>query len=286
MQINIMKKKYYDLYLIKSYKIFIMNKKKYPEKSIYSSCDFSYRHYKEILNLLKKQKYKFCFFSNRPGSFNLNNKTVYLRHDIDFSPKMALSMAKLEYQKNISSTYFIRLAGSFYNVFEPKNAKIIQEITSYGHQLGLHFEGDIEVNLFGKDFPSVKIIEQAVEKQIKTLQKYFKTSTIISFHCPHLASFVIDKQFKNFISTYSPDFFSKTKYLSDSAGTWQKGCACRWLTTDKLPANLHLLIHPFWWGRTNLNANDFYYQKLQEKFKELDLISAKENPYYKRRFLK
>ncbi|RJQ38236.1 hypothetical protein C4559_02060 [Candidatus Microgenomates bacterium] len=247
-----------------------------------SKCNFSYEHYIEILNLLKKRNYKFSFFSQKP---NLKNKKIYLRHDVDFSLDTALQLAKIESGEQINSVYFIRLAGPFYNIFKTENVKILNEIISLGHQIGLHFEGDSGIDLYGKSIPKKEAIEYAVEKQIKTLKTYFKVSKIISFHCPHLAKSIINKSFKNFISTYSYDFFGKTKYLSDSTGNWREGCVCNLLKSDKTPNNLQLLMHPIWWGRKNkLNSDKHYYKNLWKLFKELDSASAREHPFYKKRY--
>ena len=68
-------------------------------------CNFSLDHYFEVLEYAKKTHqivpvkdfYK----------LKKENKFLILRHDIDLSIDIALEMAKLESQHNISSTYFV-----------------------------------------------------------------------------------------------------------------------------------------------------------------------------------
>lgn len=173
-----------------------------------NKCDFSFRHYKEILEMLKKQGYEFCFF-NSPSS---RTKRVYLRHDIDYSPERALEIAKIEKQLGVSSTFFVRLNSPFYNM-RPK------EIADLGHQIGLHFE------------------KGEIKKQLEALG-----TKIVSFHRP--SESVINKKFNGFISTYEPRFFRDIKYFSDSKGVWREGCICQ---QESLPSILHINMHPIWW---------------------------------------
>ena len=42
-------------------------------------CDFTLRHYENILKSAKRKGFKFAFFIER----NPSQKTIYLRHDID-----------------------------------------------------------------------------------------------------------------------------------------------------------------------------------------------------------
>jgi len=236
-------------------------------------CDFSLRHYQEILDLFKERGYKFCFFSEAPDK---KTKKVYLRHDIDYSPETALRLAQIEYQKKIHSTYFIRLSAPFYNIFESKNAKIIKKIINLGHQIGLHFE----INL------SKKTIEREITNQIKVIQLYFDIEKIVSFHRP--PKYILNQKFKNFISSYEAKFFKEIKYLSDSCGhesLWKEGCVCQWLKSQSCPRDLQILIHPIWWGRKEKDPNKYLHQYLKGKVKYLDNSLAKNLKIYKKKFL-
>ena len=57
-------------------------------------CDFSLRHYKEVLEYAKK-RYSFLTFSEFSKSKKKTN-IILLRHDIDYSIDKALEIAKLE----------------------------------------------------------------------------------------------------------------------------------------------------------------------------------------------
>ena len=97
---------------------------------------FNLEGYTALLKFIKKSKLKFSFFSD-----NLNSgRKIILRHDIDFCPIRALHIAKLENKLSISSTYFFLINTEFYNLQFDDNKKILIEILSLGHQIGLHFD--------------------------------------------------------------------------------------------------------------------------------------------------
>lgn len=246
--------------------------KKKEKKFETHGCDFSFRHYQEILSLLKKGGYKFCFFQEKPDQ---KIKKVYLRHDVDFSLEKALQLARIEEKEGVYSTFFIRLSAPFYNIFDPTFNKIIKEIKSLGHQIGLHYEGTL-------DGGSVK--EKEIEKDIQILQNRFNAERVISFHRPSM--FVLGKRFKKFVSAYQPEFFYKIKFLSDSKGIWKEGCICKWLNRLSLPENMQILIHPIWWGKKEKDVNLHLQQWLKGKFKYLDDSLAKDSKPYKKKIWK
>lgn len=232
-------------------------------------CDFSFKHYREILNLFKKNGYKFCFFSEYP---DFMRKKVWLRHDIDFSPEYALEFARFENKAKIHSTFFVRLPCPFYNVFDLFYLKIIREISNLGHQIGLHYEGNTS---------NEKMIEKEVKKQIQILKNYFPIKKIVSFHRP--SKFILGKKFKSFINTYQPEFFKKIKYLSDSKKNWREGCVCQWLENNFPPKNFQILIHPVWWVIKERDPNLVLQIYLKEKFKYLDNQLHQDSQVYKKK---
>lgn len=65
--------------------------------------EFTYKAYMNMLDLVKEKGYIFCNYTN----YKQFDKAVILRHDIDFSLEKAIEFARLEYNKDIRSTYFI-----------------------------------------------------------------------------------------------------------------------------------------------------------------------------------
>ncbi|WP_255198808.1 hypothetical protein [Halorarius litoreus] len=69
---------------------------------------------------------------------------IVLRHDVDRKPANALDFARIEAERGIASTYYVRTVPT---VFDPD---LVREIESLGHEIGYHYEdmdradGDVE----------------------------------------------------------------------------------------------------------------------------------------------
>ncbi len=240
-------------------------------------CDFSFRHYREILNLFKEHNYKFLFFSETDNS---NKKKVYLRHDIDFSLEKALVLARIEYKENTKSSYFIRLRAPFYNIFDNNCQKIIKEILNLGHEIGIHYEG----NIYGYKTLIADLTEKDIYADFSIMKKVFNIKKIVSFHQPCIL--VLNQRLKRFINTYDAGYFKDTKYLSDSRGFWREGCVCGWLHS-KESQNFQILIHPIWWTeKSRKKTNHYLHGLLKEKFIYLDDSLTQQIQTYTKKYFK
>ena len=198
-------------------------------------CNYTYRHYEEIIEVAKREGFQFSSFLERPD----NQKRIYMRHDIDISIGNALAIAEIEKNNQVKSSFFIQLNSYFYNIFEDDNLQIIRRITSLGHYLGIHF--DMEAILYKTE---VKLEEQ-IRWQYDLLQEFFPLQKVVSFH--HPSSKVLNNEIDcgDFVSTYSPEF--QQMYVSDSNGRWKGDCPCK-LLKDANFKNIQILVHPFWWN--------------------------------------
>ena len=97
--------------------------------------EFTYEAYKNMILNLRNNEYKVVGYNN-----DFKEKTVILRHDIDFSLEKALDIAKLENQLGVFSTFFILLSTDFYNINSIKSLEILKNIIRLGGKIGLHFD--------------------------------------------------------------------------------------------------------------------------------------------------
>ena len=105
-------------------------------RDYYRFNDFTLVNYRNLLKLAL-ENYEFAFFNEK---FDFVNKTILLRHDLEFSVPIALKMAKIENSLGIRATYFIQLHGDFYNALEKRTFEQLKRIETLGHQLALHFD--------------------------------------------------------------------------------------------------------------------------------------------------
>jgi hypothetical protein len=93
--------------------------------------DFTLTNYLNFLSILKAKGYSILPKNSSDNSFQ---KTIILRHDIDDMPLNALSMAKVENKTGIRSSFFFKTRPG---IFIPK---VIQQISSFNHEIGYHYE--------------------------------------------------------------------------------------------------------------------------------------------------
>src|SRR5258708_16272287 len=63
-----------------------------------------------------------------------------LRHDVDYSTRAALVLAKQESARGIHATYFLLPNGFYYNLLDPVHADVPLRLVDLGHEVGLHYD--------------------------------------------------------------------------------------------------------------------------------------------------
>lgn len=187
--------------------------------------------YRSSLCKIREAGYRFLKFGDLQNS---NNKEIFLRHDVDLSPIMASHMAEAEAELGVHANYFFQLNAETYNGLSTDTAERIRQIQSRGHCVGLHI-----------DETMMSVEENVIHR---TLEWFSDTITpvdrVVSFHRP--SDRVVDRHYKLFISSYSPEFFLRSKYVSDARRNEEF-----WEKLDGLIASsaspIQWLTHPGWW---------------------------------------
>ena len=136
--------------------------------------DFTYSNYREFLKMAKSG-WKICDYRN----IDWAEKFIVWRHDVDYSLNCSLKLAKIEQEVGVKATYFINPHSEFYNIAELSQHRIMKEILSFGHDLGLHFDA-----AFHK-IKSEKDLHILVAKESSYLEDLFGVKpTAFSFHNP------------------------------------------------------------------------------------------------------
>jgi len=214
--------------------------KLYNMLKLQNNCNFSYNHYKEIIENLKLS-HKISTYSDS------SEQDVILRHDVDSSLEAALKMAKLENKIDATSTYFILLHSEFFNPFSLESSQTIKEILDLGHKLGLHYDESFIIK--NKLEPS-----ETIKKEIDILEQHFSaTVEAIAAHDPTPNKKISINLPDGVINAYSKKFFKDRKYLSDSAQNWREGCCCEHIENF---SELHILTHPMWWSEEGKHRNE------------------------------
>ena len=208
--------------------------------------------------------------------YNLT-KFCVLRHDIEFSIDRALTLARIENELDVTSTYTVQLRNNTYNALSQKNIEAVQEIKKLGHQIGLH-----------QNPPKMSDNEliKYIQKDIETLEHYYGFSVDrFAFHrCgsnPKLLENYVKVPDK--INCYAKEFFHyfsgdkptelRVHYLADSNHKWKYGHPLH-IDYTIYPFRMQLLTHPYSWsdgGHSNMpNFNKLIKERNNELITDMN----------------
>src|SRR5258705_3377763 len=130
-----------------------------------------------------------------------------LRHDVDYSTRAALTLAKQESQRGIHATYFLLPNGFYYNLLDPVYADVPRRLIDLGHEVGLHYD----VNLLYR-FPRERSAE-LMRLQISLLET-LSGSVVrsIAMHQPGLNGEDPLRDTSGFLNAYDDRFFREMPY--------------------------------------------------------------------------
>lgn len=202
---------------------------------------FTYEWYRTFIETVASER-RVTDFEN-----DIQSNEIAVRHDVDYSLRDALRMARLEADCGISTTYCFLVTGPFYNPLSRNAREVITEIAELGHEIGLHFS----THQYWEDEPT----EADLSDKVRTEQEILESVThddvrLISFHNP--PEWVLDRTFAGFSHTYESRFFSTVPYVADSNQRWRS----QQPFTNGIPERAQILVHPFLYGTADASVTD------------------------------
>ena len=238
---------------------------------------FTFDAYSSLLSNLHAQGYKIRSYHNWQDT----ERCVILRHDVDYSLKCSLKFAHIEADLGVSSTYFVLLTSDFYNVASPNCLRILRELQSMGHEIGLHFDEKAYNTATVEETISNILRERDILSSI--LQTPIRC---VSMHRPSKATLEADLLVPGMINSYSKKFLHEFKYLSDSRRHWREPVLD--IIHSEMYNRLHILTHAFWYheheedisvsvGRFIRTASGERYEQMTENITDIDTILGGNN---------
>lgn len=225
-------------------------------------CDFSYDYYKKLIDFTRQH------FDIRPLKDHIlfppspSERRIYWRHDVDCSLEKAVSLAKVEKDAGIQTTYMFIPTSLMYDVASSKGREALNEIMALGHEVAVHF--DIETSgITPQQTEDFEFLSEAILRQIVEFEDLLKIKTYsVSFHRPlkiflHGPSTIADR-----VNAYSAELMDF--YLSDSRGLWRQGEPTKDISDSQHTIG-QVLTHPIWWGVNHIGAEN----RLEEFYNDM-----------------
>lgn len=224
----------------------------------------TYTEYRAILRRLKDTG-KLMNFHQAMQS----EKFVILRHDVEYSIRKAVEMARIEKQERVRSTYFIQIGSPAYNALCSENIAMMREIVSLGHDIGLHYRQPD-----GWQQPDH---EAAIRRQLSILGSELGMNLdLYSVHIPKSETEYDRYRVPGALNAYGKWFFHRfgraTKpvlYISDSELKWNYGYPDA--QTLNKEDRIQILIHPYGWSDEHRDPMSTFKMLAQAKTAEINV---------------
>lgn len=201
--------------------------------------EFSLASYRDLLENFTSSGWTFETFRVMQAP-PVKQPTVIMRHDVDAELYFLKPFLEVEMQCAVKSTYFVMLESPLYNPFSPEGRRILQLITDHGHEIGLHFFGEIHADL-DKDDLELEIMRQ-IERLSHLAARHIHA---FSFHQPTTMMIDSDLTLPGVVNTYHSTTMSDFTYVSDTNMDWRSGDPKDLANSSR--TNLQILTHPLWW---------------------------------------
>lgn len=179
--------------------------------------DFSQKMYRELCGAVNISGYRTVIMGDYFNTADNDKPRMFLRHDVDRDPILALEMAQIEQEHNLVSTYFFRVVDS---VFTPD---IIKSIAGLGMEIGYHYEcldkasGDYAkaIDICKKDLAKLRELYP-----VKSMAMHGNPLT--RWNNRDLWEKYDFKELDIEVAAYLNIDYKKIRYFSDTGRTWEE----------------------------------------------------------------
>jgi hypothetical protein len=216
---------------------------------------FSLEYYSEIISKAKSLNYTFCTVTEY---FNLGcpkDKHMIIRHDVDLQPSSVQQLIDCEKNLGVPATYYVRVCGSPYNVFDYSLFKSFKDAEKAGFEIGLHTNPVEFAKINNLNTLSV------INSEIKMLSQFFDVK---SMACHRDMNYIynslpfveenwdeIEKENGLICQAYDNVFFDNSIYVNEGINNfigWRDKKPEEVMDTEK---SIYLITHNHWWYKNH-----------------------------------
>ena len=238
-------------------------------------AEFTFGHYRRILESGLQAGYRFIGFGELSGAREREPHLCLLRHDCEGDLVTAHRLGELERELGIQSTYFVQLRSPLYNPLSRPHGDLVRKLVALGHRLGLHFDER------SHDGASAGDVADIVDSERALLGAEFGVAVdVVSFHQP--SPRVLENKVKvRCLNTYDRSDMRGVGYLSDSNWRWRED-PIEAFRTHRHP-HLQLLLHPECWTESSMSIDRKWHRVLRDNVEiAQDTLLEREDTYKRR----
>jgi hypothetical protein len=196
--------------------------------------------YRAILARLVSRGYTFATHAEAAALKRARVPYVILRQDVDYSLEVAVQMAAVNTEADVTGTFFVLLRSQIYNLLSHRGLDAVQKIAAFGQRVGLHAHypadgaedagPELEADIDQCSRASGVAFERVVAWHNATPEQLQRPSPLAA---------------SQLLCTYDAPFFGIDTYMSDSnmANSVEQFLT---LDPDRYPC-VQLLFHPINW---------------------------------------
>ncbi|HET7604336.1 MAG TPA: hypothetical protein VFK36_15030 [Gemmatimonadales bacterium] len=198
--------------------------------------------YRTVLAAAKAAGAEFLPFSMQGPAQHVGRKTIYLRHDMDFSLEMAVRLAEVNAAEGVLATFFVLLRSPVYNLLSADTLPYLRDIRAMGQRLGLHVAVPAALPAGDAGLAGLVLADFATAQQ-----QVGELDPVYAWHntTPELLERGLALRVEGLVSAYSVPYFRDIPYYSD---TGMRRTSEEWHDVVRsVEGPMQLLFHPELW---------------------------------------
>ncbi len=231
-----------------------------------TATPFSKDAYRSLIACAQREGYAFRGFLE---DLSETDRCIMLRHDVDYSLRMAVELAEVNRSLGVAGTFCILLRSHIYNPLSPWSIDEVRKLRDCGQHMALHYAAP--ARLPASDGELAKLIVSDFETLRSSVPDLLPA---FAWHNPtaELIERGLALEVPGLVNLYGPRFVKDMAYVTDS-NMRHSVSEFSDLLAGGQHVHLHLLFHPLLWmagGRTMLEVfSNAWPHIIQEREEEI-----------------
>lgn len=215
-----------------------------------SHMTYSKESYRSLLRRALELGYAFAGFVEDTQA---GGRCIYLRHDVDYSLRMAVELAEINQSLGVRGSFCVLLRSQIYNLLSQDGLQVIRRLLALGQRVAFHYAAPPVLPASNEELAAlIRADFEVVRHELPEIDPAF------AWHNPtaELIARGLGLQVPGLVNLYGEAYIKTIPYYSDS-NMRHSVADFEAILSRNGHATLHLLFHPLNWvagGRTMLEV--------------------------------